>query len=114
MALSFDSGAERGVKIVAGSDALLAAQAMARPWFPAEAVTTRDTVRPSSRSRVMAFSAPRTLNELDTWVDSSFRRTAASAACESQGDSTSGVTSRWSAIRSRARWMSARATGIGK
>jgi hypothetical protein len=40
----------------------------------------------------MAFRAPRALNELDTWVDSSLRRTSASAALDSHRDSTSGVT----------------------
>ena len=49
-----------GTTTVARAFRRVAANAMPRPWFPAEAVTTG---RPSPADAATAASAPRTLNE---------------------------------------------------
>src|SRR5690349_10798020 len=103
MASSFARGASSGVNTTSGQPADAAAAARARPWLPADAVTSSRAVSPRSRRARTALKAPRALNEFDTWSDSSLRTTRRSARSDSQRDSTSGVRRTNGAIRRRAR-----------
>ena len=94
MASVFALGAVFGVNTTSAMPSVSAAKAMARPWLPAEAVTTRGRDAGSgwaSISASSALNAPRILNEWVRFSDSSFSSTRRPAVAPSGSDSRSGL-----------------------
>ena len=92
MASSLVFGASDGVNTVRGRLKVCAAAASARPWLPADAVTSCAGA-PSGRSSsaMTALNAPRDLKEFETCSDSSFSETSAPECSDNHADRTSGV-----------------------
>src|SRR5690606_23435024 len=91
MPSSFDAGVVPGANTWRRTPSAAAAAARARPWLPAEAVTTGSDAEPRSPRRSRACIAPRYLKERVRCSDSSFSQTWRPLADPSACDSMSGV-----------------------